>query len=69
MPSIKTDVILQNSDEVDSEASPIIIPGMGRRISGEDRTNSLNTSTVEQEGKIDSSPKKNQTNQLFAGKQ
>ena len=59
MPSIKTDVILQNSDEVDSEASPIIIPGMGRRISGEDRTNSLNTSTVEQEGKIDSSPKKN----------
>ena len=43
----------------------MVIPGMGRRISGEDRNNSLNTSTVEQEGKIDSSPKKNPTNQLY----
>jgi hypothetical protein len=35
--------------------------------SGEE-LNSLNASMVEQEGKIDSSPQKASTNQLFAGK-
>ena len=66
------DNILRNSDDLDSVASPIATHHLRRRaisrVSAEERTNSLNTSTVEQEGKIDSSPKKNHLNQLIASK-
>ena len=62
--NLEKDNILGNSDEIDSEASPLETPNLLRRIVRTD-VNSLNTSIVEQEGKIESSPKKNPTSQLF----
>ena len=65
--TLKDDNILRNSDEIDSEASPIPEKKIRVRNLSKSGEGSLNTSTVEQEGRIDSSPKKNPTNQLVAG--
>jgi hypothetical protein len=60
--------IMRHSDEIDSESSPVATPGNRRTNRSGDDVNSLNASMVEQEGKIECSPQKNATNQLFAGK-
>jgi hypothetical protein len=50
-------MILGSSDDIESEPSPVEMPALHRRVVSRSGAGSLNTSIVEQEGKIGGSPK------------